>query len=311
MRQWQQGSRPRAAALLAVAGCVAGGLTAAGPALAAPAAPASHASPAVPGLKVTGQPVGIAADPATHTFWVAENNIGKASDIVDRVAEKGQKITTIKVPSGVIAITADSAHGRVWTIANGRNGSTHTATFISESSNKPSTVSVTAGSPLSGLAIDPGTGTVFVLDEDGDVFTISEAHPASKPVKLITGSIGLATGLAADPGSGTLWVLNAEGNSVFAFKESTGTETGSPVQVGDNPAAIAVDPTAGTVWVANSDATVSEFAAASPGTVHTLELDSNAFALAADPRTAVVWIGTQARSPASAKRLRRHRPSAA
>lgn len=289
-------------AVLAVAGCLVSGLTAtalAAPALATPAlaTPGQHASPASPDLKVAGQPVGMAADPTTHTFWVAEFNSNGSNDFVDRIAETGHKITTFDVTSGVNAITADPAAGLVWTTGNSSDNNTHTVTFINESTNAVNSVTVAAGSDLTGLAIDSTTGTVFVLDQIGDVFTIDEAHPTNTPVKLVTGANGISTtGIAVDHGTGTLWVVNSAGNAVFAFNESTGSTIGSPATVGNNPGSIAVDTTRKTVWVINPDSTVSEFAEASPGTVHTITLANIPDSITVDSSKGVVWVGTESAS---------------
>ncbi len=295
MREKQQKIRPRAMAVLAVAGCVVSGLTAATLATPALAAPGQHASPASPALKVAGQPVGIAADLTTHTFWLAESNFGQAHDLVDRIAETGHKDTTLPVTTGVNAIAVDPTAGMVWTTGNSSNNATHTVTFIAESTNAVHTVTVPAGSDLTGLTADPATGTVFVLDQAGDVFTISEAHPTNTPVKLVTGSVGSANGIAVDHGTGTIWVVSASGNSVFAFNESTGAQIGNAANVGNNPGSIAVDATKKTVWVSNSDGTVSEFAESSPGTVHTITLGNVvADSVTVDSSTGIAWAGTEA-----------------
>ncbi len=282
---------PRAAALVAGAGCVIGGLSASATAMPALAAPARHASPASPSLKVAGQPVGIASDPTTKTFWVAENDIGQPDDIVDRIAENGHKDTTIKVLSGVVGIAADSGLGMVWTIGNSSNGTTHTATVIKESDNSAAGITVAASSALTGLAIDSSTGKVFLLDEGGDVFEFIDGNLAP-PVNLITGSAGTAaTGIAVDPATGTLWIVNAAGNSVLKYSESGGAPIGSPISVGNNPGTIAIDSTAKTVWVGNSDSSVSEFSETSLGTVHTIKLPANPESITVDPKTGVAWAG--------------------
>ncbi len=293
MREKQQKIRPRAMAVLGVAGCVVSGLTAAALATPALAAPGRHASPASPNLKVAGQPVGIAADPTTHTFWVAEANLGGSHDLVDRIAETGHKITTLSVTSGLNAIAADPTRGIVWTTGN--NGSTRTVTFIKEPGNATS-VTVAADSDLTGLAIDSTTGTVFVLDQTGDVFTFNEAHPTNPPVELVNESLGSANGIAVDHGTGTIWVVDSTGNSVSAFNESTGVQIGSPAAVGSNPGSIAVDTAKKTVWVITTDGTVSEFAESSPGTVHSITLGNVADSITADSSKGVIWAGTESGS---------------
>src|SRR5579859_4797216 len=166
MRRKQQSRRSPATVVLAAASvlgsCLASALTA--PAFAAHAAGAhaagahaagAHAAKGRPRVMVVGQPVGIAADPTTHTFWVAEHDAGKPADSVDKIAEAGHAIVNLRVTSGVNAIAADPISGLVWTIGNSSNGSTHTVTYIKESNDSIHRVAVPASSALTGLAVDP------------------------------------------------------------------------------------------------------------------------------------------------------------
>jgi DNA-binding beta-propeller fold protein YncE len=292
MREKQQKHGPRATAPLARATRRAGVLIAAG-ALAAIGLATASPTLAAPRLMVPGQPVGIAADPATHTFWVAELNAGQPNDIVDKIAETSHVITPLNVTSGVTAIAADPVKGLVWTIGNSADGTTHTVTYINESTSAVNTITLAAGSDLTGLAVNTATGTVFVLDLDGDVYTIDEAHPSNTPGHLITGSLGAATAIAVDPGTSTLWVVNGTGNSVLAFSDSSGDPIGSPVDVGNNPGLIAIDATTKTVWVGAADSTITEFAEATPGTTHILTLGSVASSLSAEPSSGLIWAGSQ------------------
>lgn len=293
MRGKQQNSRSQPTAILVAAGCLAGCLTAAliTPAFAAPAA--RHASTARPDVMLVGQPDGIAADPATHTFWVAETQIGKQTDLVARVTEAKHAVTTFHVAKGVTLIAADPSRGLIWSTSNTVSGSTHTetVTFIKESDQSVHAVTLPIGVPPTGLAVDPAAGKVFVLDLNGDVFTFDENHLTNAPVKFITGSLTDATGLAVDHGTGSLWMLNATGNSVFEFNESTGASVGSPVSVGNNPDVITVDASTKTVWVGAQDSTLSEFSEASPGTVNSLTLGSVPFSIVADHARHLIWVG--------------------
>lgn len=287
MRGKQQSNCPKATVVMAAAGCLAAALIT--PAYAASAG--GHAAKARPGVMVAGQPSGIAADPATHTFWVAERDVSSKTDSLDKIAETGHAITNLKIASAVAGITADPNRGLIWTISDSLDGMTQTVSYTQESNNSVHAVTVPAGSSLTGLAVDPAAGKVFVDDVTGDVFVFDETHLTSAPVKLITGTLTSSSGLAVDQGTGTLWVLNSGGNSVLEFKESTGAPIGNPVSVGGNPGAIAVDKTTKTVWVANADSTVSEFAEATSGTVNTITLGSIAISLAVDTARKTIWVG--------------------
>ncbi len=281
--------RSLAAVATAIIGCL--GLTAVTlPAL------ATQEPRAGSGVMVIGQPVGVAADPTTKTFWVAALDAGKPTDVVSKVNETGHAIKTVKVASGVSAIAADPARGLVWTIGNSSEGTTHTASFIRESNNSVHPISVPTTVALTGLAVDPASGKVYVLDLDGNVFTIDEAHLAAAPAGFIHAGFTTASGIAIDHGTDTIWMLNALGNSVFAFNESTGAAVGNPVDVGNSPGVIVADPSTRTVWVGNADDTISEFAETAPASVNTVTLGSKALAFAPDPARHLVWVGSQSGS---------------
>lgn len=266
-------------------------LTASAAASAAAAPTTSHGTKVHPDLMVAGQPVAIAGDSTTHTFWVAQLNDGGENDFVDSIAEGSHAIKSFNVPSGVDGIAADSALGMVWTIGNSSAGTTHTLTPIKEPGTVMSGITIPASSALTGIAVDPATKTVLELDAAGDVFTVDEAHPANAPHKLVSGSLTSADAIAVDPGTGTIWLVSASGNSVFGYHESTGAQIGDPIQVGNDPSSIAVDPTAKTVWVGNSNPTVSEFGESSTGSIHTIKLPASPESITVDPKTGVAWAG--------------------
>ncbi len=301
MREKQQKSRRSATVSVAVAVGVSGWLatSAIAPAFAAPSVAPALAAPSVgqgtqagSGLMLPGQPIAMAGDPTTHTFWIAESDFGGSNDNVASITE-GTKptIKSFNVVSGVNGIAADSGLGLVWTIGNGA-GPSHNVTFIKELDGAVTGETVTVSANLTGIAVDPATKQVLLLDQVGDVLTIDETHPASAPVTLVHGALTSASAIAVDSGTATIWVVDATGNAVRQFSESTGTQVGSPISVGPNPSSIAIDPKAKTVWVGNSNSTVSEFAEASTGTVHTIKLASSPDSITVDPKTGVAWIGS-------------------
>src|SRR5215469_5659170 len=291
MREKQQTSRPRGTVVAAAAGCLASCLAAGliAPAYAAQAG--GHVAKAGPDVMVAGEPNGIAADPTTHTFWVSENDSPQTTDIVSKITETGHKVTTLHVASGVNVIAADPSRGLVWTASNSANNTTQTVSYIKESDNSVHAVTVPAGTTLTDVVVDPAAGKVFVGDDNGDVFVFDENHLTNAPVKLITGTFTASFELAVDPGTGTLWVLNSVGNTVQEYNESTGATMGSPVSVGSTPEVIAIDTTTKTVWVGSGDSTITEFAEATPGTIHTITLGSVPLSILADPARKTVWAG--------------------
>jgi hypothetical protein len=260
------------------------------PAFAGPAS--GQAVQAGPDLMISGQPVAMASDPTTHTFWIAASNFGEANDNVVSITEGAKPaIKSFNVASGVDAIAVDSGLGLVWAIGNGSSTS-HDVTFIKESSGVLTSGSVSVSANLTGIAVDPSTKKVLLLDQNGDVLTVDENHPSGAPTSLVHGALTSAAAIAVDPGTAKIWVVDAGGNAVRQFSETTGTQIGGPIAVGANPSSIAIDPTAKTVWVGNSNSTVSEFGESSTGTVHTIKVATSPDSITVDPKTGVAWVGS-------------------
>jgi DNA-binding beta-propeller fold protein YncE len=298
----------RRVAAAAVTACAIASL--AGPAFAASSAAASTVTPAIstgPSVPMAtgnfaapGEPQSIAVIPKNGstpgTFWIASAPGGvESASHATEVNESTEAITDFTPPNGVIGIATDPSRGLAWVLSSTSvNGGSQALTEINQASATKTTVSLSSITPhLEGLAVDPSTGKVFVVDFNGDVYAVSETSPSAPSSPLVTGPGASAAvdGIAVDSSSGHIWVISQSNETASAFTQS-GTSVGSAVHLGHQPAAIAVDPTANEVWVGSSDGVASEFSDASPGTPKTVSTGGSAVSISIDSGHAQVWIAT-------------------
>ena len=103
-----------------------------------------------------------------------------------------------------------------------------------------------------GVAVDPGTRTVYVASTNphstnGDRVSLIDAS-----TRTVTATVPVGKGprlVAVDPGTHTVYVVNGD-KTVSVIDASTRTVTAT-VPVGKNPDWVAVDPATHTVYVTN------------------------------------------------------------
>jgi YVTN family beta-propeller protein len=130
-------------------------------------------------------------------------------------------------------------------------------------SKTPPTYRVTATVPVgkwaSGVAVDPGTHTVYVTNRDDDTVSVIDAstRTVTATVPLGTGPDENPAGVAVDPGTHTVYVTNGGDGTVAVIDAPTRTVSAT-VPVGKHPGGVAVDPGSHTAYVTNGgDNTVS------------------------------------------------------
>jgi hypothetical protein len=281
--------------------CAIGSL--AGPAFASASRPAGPAVPLTSGnISAPGVPIAIAVIPKTDsaagTFWLASQPGGtESTSHATEINESTEAITDFTPPNGVLGIATDPTRGLAWVLSSsggGGAGATQALTEIDQSNSHVTDISLTSITPhLEGLAVDPSSGKVFLVDFNGDIYEVSEASPTAPSSPLVTGpgAADAADGIAVDPSSAHLWVTSQGNNSASEYTEA-GAPVGSAVSLGHEPATIAVDPTSGEVWTGNADSTASEFADSSPGTPLTVPIDGSAVSISVDSGSDQVWIAT-------------------
>ncbi|HEY9722557.1 MAG TPA: NHL repeat-containing protein [Oscillatoriaceae cyanobacterium] len=180
------------------------------------------------------QPRGVAIDPSDGAVWVA--NFAFAGDVRKILGSQIAGPYAVGFLPGGVAV--DGQH-RVWT-ANlfGGNVSCLTASGTAVSGSP-----FFVGGEPSGLAVDPGSGDVWVTDtQNNDVFKISSAGVVSGPFSVGAGPGGVAVDANHD-----VWVANNSAGTV-SHLHADGSLVGTTT-VGGGLTAIGVDPLDGGIWV--------------------------------------------------------------
>ena len=148
-----------------------------------------------------------------------------------------------------------------------------------------------------GVAVDPGTHTVYVTNLDDDTVSVIDAS-----TRTVTATVPVGkdpNGVAVDPGTHTVYVANDGDNAVSVIDGSTRTVTAT-VPVGKNPVGVAVDPGTHTVYVANGHAsTVSVIDGSTRTVTATVPVGSFPNGVAVDPGTHTVYVTNSGPGPGS------------
>jgi YVTN family beta-propeller protein len=165
------------------------------------------------------------------------------------------------------------------------------------------TATVPVGNSASGVAVDPGTHTVYVTNRDDATVSVIDAS-----TRTVTATVPVSKpfygpeGVAVDPGTHTVYVTNY-GVTVSVIDASTRTVTATvPLGTGpeENPAGVAVDPGTHTVYVGrlrtaaahvgNYDGEVSVIDAPTRAVTATVTVGKQPHQVAVDPGTHTVYV---------------------
>jgi YVTN family beta-propeller protein len=165
------------------------------------------------------------------------------------VPPTGTLLASYALAGGTFGIAIDSQN-HLWVT----NQSGNTVSEIDATGTPLVTPPIPVGSKPRGIAIDPGTGAVWVAEATffGGVNKIVGSTVATHVAPGL-----FPAGVAIDP-QHRVWVTDAFGGNVSVL-DANGVEIpASPFSVGSRPAAIAIDPTSGDAWIGNtSDDTLS------------------------------------------------------
>ncbi len=150
----------------------------------------------------------------------------------------------------------------------------------------PSAVAV-GGGPL-GVAVDPGTRTIYVANGFDDTMSVIDGKTNTVTATVAVGDY--PHGVAVDPGTHTVYVTNTDADTVSVIDGTTNTVTAT-VAVGKYPRKVAVDPGTHTVYVSNGNGgTVSVIDGTTDTVTATVAVDGNPNGVAVDPDTHNVYV---------------------
>ena len=151
-----------------------------------------------------------------------------------------------------------------------------------------SPAAVPVGNGSHGVAVDPGTHTVYVANGFDDTVSVIDGSRNTVTATVPVGDY--PHGVAVDPGTHTVYVANTDADTVSVIDGSRNTVTAT-VPVGDYPRRVAVDPGTHTVYVANGNGgTVSVIDGSTHAVTATVDVDGNPNGVAVDPVTHIVYV---------------------
>jgi YVTN family beta-propeller protein len=154
------------------------------------------------------------------------------------------------------------------------------------------TNTIPVGSPPSGLAVDPVTGTVYV-SRAGEVSVIDAATDTVTATIPVSGGGG-AGAIVADPAAGAVYV--AGGNGVLVIDAATSKVTAT-IALSGGAGAMSVDPAAGAIYAVTGEegprGTVSVIDTATNKVTATISVSPDPVAVAVDPAVGTVYVANQ------------------
>ncbi|MHB8329654.1 MAG: YncE family protein, partial [Acidimicrobiales bacterium] len=142
---------------------------------------------------------------------------------------------------------------------------------------------VSVGTDPNGVAIDPGTHTVYVANLGGNTVSVIDGSTNSVTAAVDVGPY--PAGVAVDPSTDTVYVTMLFSNTMSVIDGSTNAVTAT-VSVGGNPNGVAVDPSTDTVYVANSaNNTVSVIDGSTNAVTATVDVGTAPEGVTVDPGT--------------------------
>lgn len=193
----------------------------------------------------TREPWGVAADPATNTFYVVgTTNVltGHYAGYVSVVSGATDQPTAhLNIGSILRAVAVDPTTDTIYA-----TDIDNTDVVVIDAAKDTITATVPVGRDPSAIAVDPVTRKVYVTNTaDSTVSVISEATDDVLATVPIAGG---PDAVAVDTSAHTVEVASYYTNTVTVLDEAT-DDVSATVAVGLNPAAIAIDPDTHTSYV--------------------------------------------------------------
>lgn len=209
----------------------------------------------VTSISVRSLPNQVAVDPAARSAWVAAGHLVRISEVTQRVS------ATISVGPNIDFVAVDPGRHAVWTSCS---YGLCPLTEVAEATDKV-THQVTGLGTVSGIAVDPRTGMVWVAEVDAAHRSVAVAVSETTLKVVATISLGFGTGhvpgaVTADPVTGTVWVAGIP-CSTCSVRDLVGEISeaarqvvhlyGTPARGISTAVVTAVDSRRGTAWLAS------------------------------------------------------------
>jgi YVTN family beta-propeller protein len=190
-------------------------------------------------------PFGVAADPATHSVFVANTGSDNVTEISDLTDLPTNSFAVGGAPEG---IAVDAVAGEVFVANSGSDN----VTVFNESQQRV-VANIPVGAAPIGVVADPSTGQVFVTDKDSYAVT---AINVSTEVVVATIPVGIDPyGIALDNATDNLYVANTGSDNVSVLHAATDqlvatiAAANAPYTFSMNLEGVAYDSSTGQVWI--------------------------------------------------------------
>lgn len=140
-----------------------------------------------------------------------------------------------------------------------------------------------------GIAVNPSTNTIYVVDNTNDVVAVIDGNTDEITNRIATGGL-VASEVVVNPNVGKIYVTNQYSNTVSVIDSSTYSVIAT-IPVDSNPIGIAVNPVTNKVYVANLfGKTISVIDSSSDSVVKTIPMSSNPGEVAINPNTNKIYV---------------------
>ncbi len=223
---------------------------------------------------------GVGVDESRHLVYVT-NILSNSVSVID--TRRDIVIATIPVTSLYPNRVAVDATANTIYVSNADGDSPSVTVLDGATRTVKETITLTEG--LSGIAVDPGTRTVYGSSPTGLLVIDASTNTVSGTVPVG----GQPTSVAVNARTHDIYVTNAGSNSVSVIDGRT-RATAAVIPVGGSPQAVSVDASREAVYVAHAGSGVSVISAVTKAVVATVPLQGYATAATTNTKTSAVYV---------------------
>ncbi|MGQ4619707.1 YncE family protein [Nocardia sp. R7R-8] len=240
-------------------------------------------------IKLDDKPDGIAVDPATHSLYVTTTSYGQGGNgspegVLLMIDPAAHAITaTVKLGGKYAGALAVDAAGQFAYV-----GTSNGLAVVDLHAHRVATL-ITSSDVRTGVAIDPGTDTVYCADYTAGAVLVVDSRTRNVSARISVEQ--KVAGLALDSSTHTIYTTDDQGNTLAAVAGSRHDK----ILVGSGPGGVAVDPSTHSVFVANfKDGTVSVVDGATRAATSTIAVGKGPYRVAVDTTARTVYVSTTA-----------------